>query len=257
MIKKSVARRSAKALRALVRCTNSVVAGPVPRVFIFVKEGESFMLIRNARRERVRGAARADSSLAQTIFSVTMTARMAARMAARFFASCVEGLCLLAQNASRLIKHFRASSFFSLEPFTRRGLTHVTAHFFLDLHRKQIYIWDTLRSPRRSRIFDVRENHSMKYATAKKAAPAKKAAAPAKKAAAPAKKAAAPAKKAAAPAPKVAAPAPKVAAPAPKVAAPAKKAAAPAKKAAAPAKKAAAPAKKAAAPAKKAAAKKK
>jgi chromatin remodeling complex protein RSC6 len=52
-------------------------------------------------------------------------------------------------------------------------------------------------------------------ATAKKAAPAKKAAAPAKKAAAPAKKAAAPAKKAAAPA---------------KTAAPAKKAAAPAKK---------------------------
>jgi hypothetical protein len=95
---------------------------------------------------------------------------------------------------------------------------------------------------------DVRENHSMKNATAKTAA--KKAAAPAKKAAA------APAKKAAAPAKKAAAPAKKAAAPAKKAAAPAKKAAAPAKKAAAPAKKAAAPAKKAAAPAKKAAAKK-
>jgi hypothetical protein len=96
----------------------------------------------------------------------------------------------------------------------------------------------------RERENDVRENHSMKNATAKKAAPAKKAAAPAKKAAAPAKKAAAPA------------PAKKAAAPAKKAAAPAKKEAAPAKKAAAPAKKAAAPAKKAAAPAKKAAAKK-
>jgi chromatin remodeling complex protein RSC6 len=69
-------------------------------------------------------------------------------------------------------------------------------------------------------------------ATAKKAAPAKKAAAPAKKAAAaPAKKAAAPAKKAAAaPAKKAAAPVKKAAAPAAKKAAPAKKAAAPAKK---------------------------
>jgi len=149
-------------------------------------------------------------------------------MTPRILVLCVKGLFLLAQNASRLIKHFRASAFFSLGPFTRRGLAHVTTHFSLDLHRKQIYIWDTLRSPRRSRFFDVRENYSMKYATAKKAAPAKKAAAPAKKAAAPAKKAAAPAKKAAAPAKKAAAPAP------------AKKAAAPAKKAAAPAKKAAA-----------------
>jgi chromatin remodeling complex protein RSC6 len=61
-------------------------------------------------------------------------------------------------------------------------------------------------------------------ATAKKAAPAKKAAAPAKKAAAPAaKKSAAPAKKAAAPAKKAAAPAAKKAAPAKKAAAPAKK----------------------------------
>jgi hypothetical protein len=136
----------------------------------------------------------------------------------------VKGPCLLVQNASCLFKHFCASSFFSLRPFTRRGLTHVAVHFFLDLHRKQIYIWDTLRSPRRSRFFDVRENHSMKYATAKKAAPAKKAAAPAKKAAAPAKKAAAPAKKAAAPAKKAAAPAKKAAAPAKKAAAPAKKA---------------------------------
>ncbi|MEO6760492.1 MAG: hypothetical protein ABIO24_13620 [Saprospiraceae bacterium] len=107
------------------------------------------------------------------------------------------------------MKHFFASSFFSLGPFIGWGLTHLAVHFFLDLHRKRIYIWDTLRSLRRSRFFDVRENHSMKYATAKKAAPAKKAAAPAKKAAAPAKKAAAPAKKAAAPAKKAAAPAKK------------------------------------------------
>jgi len=50
-------------------------------------------------------------------------------------------------------------------------------HFSLDFHRKQFYIWITLRSLKR-RKYDVRENQSMKNATKKaaKKAPAKKAA---------------------------------------------------------------------------------
>jgi hypothetical protein len=53
-------------------------------------------------------------------------------------------------------------------------------HFFLDIDLKEPYKGDTTAISKRSRKFDVRENHSMMNATKKKA-PAKKKAAPKKK----------------------------------------------------------------------------
>ncbi len=183
--------------------------------------------------------------------------------------TCSKPLCLLAQNVLDClvsIKTFCTSFVFYAKTLDFLALLASSHDLFCLTLRPNNLIYGHNHVLFGERRYDVRENHSMKNATAKKAAaPAKKAAAPAKKAAAPVKaaapakkaaapvKAAAPAKKAAAPV-KAAAPAKKAAAPV-KAAAPAKKAAAPVK-AAAPAKKAAAPAKKAAAPAKKVAAKK-
>jgi hypothetical protein len=66
--------------------------------------------------------------------------------------------------------------------FPERRAAHLGAgvHFFLDIDLKAPYKGDTTAISKRSRNFDVRENHSMMNATKKKA-PAKKKAAPKKK----------------------------------------------------------------------------
>ena len=144
--------------------------------------------------------------------------------------TCSKPLCLLAQNVLDClvsIKTFCTSFVFYAKTLDFLALLASSHDLFCLTLRPNNLIYGHNHVLFGERRYDVRENHSMKNATAKKAA--KKAAAPAKKAAAPVKavapvKVAAPAKKAAAPV-KAVAPAKKAVAPV-KAAAPAKKVAA-------------------------------